>query len=163
MKLRQTPQFTTVPIAGIIPFDNSTNGFTAQDAQSAIEEAKAAAGAVPKLAEFFNTDLFTDIGDLVYVNGTNSVTVITDNSETTIPNGIFGVVLGKPNPTRALVLFGGIIDGYSGFTSGLPIFVSATGEPTQTVPVTPGVVQQIGFAISATAFFVQLMLPTIRS
>lgn len=34
------PPFVTTPIAGVIPFDNLTNGFLAQDVQAAIEEAK---------------------------------------------------------------------------------------------------------------------------
>jgi len=33
------PPFVSVPIAGVIPFDNSSNGFTATDVQAAIEEA----------------------------------------------------------------------------------------------------------------------------
>jgi len=33
------PPFTSVPIAGVIPFDNSSNGFVSEDVQSAIEEA----------------------------------------------------------------------------------------------------------------------------
>jgi hypothetical protein len=37
------PPFVSVPIAGVIPFDNSTNGFVSEDVQSAIEEAFAGA------------------------------------------------------------------------------------------------------------------------
>lgn len=37
------PPFISVPVAGVIPFDNSTNGFISEDVQSAIEEAFAGA------------------------------------------------------------------------------------------------------------------------
>lgn len=37
------PPFTSIPIAGVIPFDNSTNGFASEDVQGAIEEAFAGA------------------------------------------------------------------------------------------------------------------------
>lgn len=37
------PPFVSVPIAGVIPFDNSSNGFVSTDVQAAIEEAFAGA------------------------------------------------------------------------------------------------------------------------
>ena len=37
------PPFVSVPVAGVIPFDNSSNGFTSTDVQGAIEEAFAGA------------------------------------------------------------------------------------------------------------------------
>ncbi len=37
------PPFVSVPIAGVIPFDNSINGFVSTDVQAAIEEAFAGA------------------------------------------------------------------------------------------------------------------------
>jgi len=116
----------------------------------------------PKLVAQFTTDAGTAVKDLVYVNGVNTVTKITDNSSGTIPNGIFGVVYNKPSAILADVIFTGIITGYAGFTTGSPLFISTGGVPTHTVPAT-GVVQQIGFAVSTTDFFVQLMLATIRS
>jgi hypothetical protein len=46
------PNFYIAPVAPAVPFDNATNGFTADNVQAAIEEAKAAAnppkaGSVP--------------------------------------------------------------------------------------------------------------------
>lgn len=117
---------------------------------------------IPKLVETFTTDVGTAVRDLVRVNGSNTVTKINDNLAATIPNGAFGVVINKPNPTTAEVLFTGIITGYAGFTTGSPLFISTGGIPTHTVPTT-GVVQQIGFAVNTTDFFVHLMLPTVRS
>lgn len=109
----------------------------------------------PKLVQTFVTDPATSAGDLVRISGINTVTKISDNFSTSIPNGIFGVVWQKPTSTSAKVLFIGIMNGFSGFTPGLPLFISVTGSPTHVVPMT-GMVQQIGFAISSTQFFIQL-------
>ena len=113
----------------------------------------------PKLIETFSCDAGTAVGDIVIADSTSgTVLKIADNLSSTIPNGIFGVVFAKPSSTTASVLFSGIIDAYSGFTVGLPIFVHTDGTPTQTIPTT-GILQQIGFAVSSTSFFVQLLLP----
>ena len=111
---------------------------------------------VPKLIATFNTDVGTLATHLLKVNGDNSVTQITDNAAATIPNGLFGVGFSKPSSLQIEVIFSGIIGGYSGFTAGLPLFVSTSGVPTHTPPTT-GMVQQIGFAISTTEFFVSFM------
>lgn len=117
---------------------------------------------VPKLIATFNTDVGTLATHLLKVNGDNSVTQITDNAAATIPNGLFGVGFSKPSSLQIEVIFSGIIGGYSGFTAGLPLFVSTSGVPTHTPPTT-GMVQQIGFAISTTEFFVSFMQAMRRS
>lgn len=117
---------------------------------------------VPKLIATFNTDVGTLATHLLKVNGDNSVTKITDNMAATIPNGLFGVGFSKPSSLQIEVIFSGIIGGYSGFTAGLPLFVSTSGAPTHTPPTT-GMVQQIGFAISTTEFFVSFMQAMRRS
>ena len=116
----------------------------------------------PKLSETFATDVSTVIGALVKISATDTVTKITDNFSTTIPNGVFGVVWDKPTTTSAKVLFLGIMSGFSGFSPGAPLFVSISGVPTHAVPTT-GMVQQIGFAISSTRFFLQLGQPLRRT
>lgn len=116
----------------------------------------------PKLTQIFNTDVGTAVSDLVAVNGTNTVTKITDNTAATIPNGVFGVGFNKPNTTQLEVMFVGVGAGYSGLTAGAPVFVSTLGVPTHTIPAT-GMVQQIGFAISASEIFFNLMQPMRRS
>ena len=121
-----------------------------------------AASSAPKLIATLNTDISTLVGDMVVVNGTNSVTKISNNLFSTMPNGIFGVVYTKPTTTKADVLFVGIMGGYSGFTAGLPLFVSTAGIPTHTPPST-GMSQQIGFATSANEMFYLLMQPIRRS
>lgn len=116
----------------------------------------------PKLVATFSTDVGTLATHLVRVNGNNSVTRITDNLSSTIPNGVFGVGLSKPSSLQIEVTFTGIVGGFSGFTAGLPLFISTLGVPTHTPPTT-GMVQQIGFAVSATELFVNLMQPMRRS
>lgn len=37
------PPFVSIPLAGVVPFDNSTNGFVSDNVQNAIEEAFAGA------------------------------------------------------------------------------------------------------------------------
>lgn len=120
------------------------------------------AASAPRVLATFTTDVGTAAKDLLRVNAASTVTKITTNAAATIPNGIFGIGFTKPTSTSIQVAFSGIIGGYSGFTVGSPLFVSTGGVPTHTVPTT-GVVQQIGFAVSTTELFVQLMLPTVRS
>lgn len=121
-----------------------------------------AATQVPQLVKTFNTDVGTLATHLLRVNGDNTVTQITDNASGTIPNGVFGVGLSKPSALQIDVIFMGIVGGYAGFTIGSPLFISTAGIPTHTPPAT-GMVQQIGFAVSATELFVQLMQPMRRS
>lgn len=122
----------------------------------------APATSAPKLIANFITDAGTAVGNIVRVNGTNTVTKITDNFSATIPNGIFGIVTNKPSSISADVIFVGIQGGYSGFTAGLPLFVSVAGVPTHTPPTT-GMVQQIGFAVSSTELFLNIMQAIRRS
>jgi hypothetical protein len=142
-KVKHTPNnFPLVPPLGVVP--------------------PPVAAATPRLVQRFTTDAGTAVGDLVRVSGANTVTKITSNSAAQIPNGVFGVGYYKPNPLEIDVLFSGIMSGYSGFTAGSPLFVSTSGAPTHTI-VTTGMVQQIGFATSATEFFVHLLQPMRRS
>ena len=132
------------------------------DITGAVSGGGSIASESPLLAETFNTDVGTLPNDLVRVTGTNTVTKITDNFSTSIPNGIFGLAWKKPTTITVKVIFIGIMDGYSGFTPGSPLFVSTSGTPTHTVATT-GMVQQIGFAISASKLFLQLGSPLRRT
>lgn len=108
-----------------------------------------------RLSVVYNTDAFTAPGDLVRVTATDYVETITDNSDTTIPNGIFGVAFSKPTNTTVEVVFLGVIGGFSGFTPGQALYISTLGIPTHTAPAT-GTLQSIGFAVSPTEFFLQI-------
>lgn len=125
---------------------------------STSSEITIAANASPRLSVVFDTDLSTAVGDLMYITGTNFVSTIPDNLTTTIPNGIFGVAFNKPTTTTVEVVFVGIIPGYSGFTLGDALYISTGGIPTH-VPPSSGVLQQIGFAVSATELFLYLQQP----
>jgi hypothetical protein len=117
---------------------------------------------VPKLVVTFDTDIATLATHLVRVTAANTVQRITDNASATIPNGVFGVGLSKPSVLQIDVTFTGIVGGFAGFTVGSPLFISTSGIPTHTPPAT-GMVQQIGFAVSTSELFVQLMQPMRRS
>ena len=110
----------------------------------------------------FNTDLVTQPLDMVYVNGNMTVTKIISNSPVYVPNGIFGIGINKPTTTTIEVLFTGIVSGYSGFTVGLPLFMSVVGTPTHFPPAT-GVLQQIGRAVGSGDMFVQILQPFKRA
>jgi len=143
--------------------DLSSNGIAGpQGPQGPAGPAGPTPVSVPKLVATFNTDVGTLATHLLRVNGDNTVTQITDNLAATIPNGVFGVGLSKPSALQIDVVFTGIVGGYSGFTIGSPLFISTLGVPTHTPPAT-GMVQQIGFAVSATELFVSLMQPMRRS
>ncbi len=110
----------------------------------------------------FDTPMATAANDFVVVTTTNTVAKVPDNLTTTMPRGIFGVCSNKPTATTADVIFIGRVSGFSGLTVGLPVFVSTTGTATHTAPTT-GMVQQIGFATSATEIFVNLLQPFRRA
>jgi hypothetical protein len=118
-------------------------------------QATGATTSAPRTVVRFDTDAFTDVGDLVTVTGANFVESISDNLDTTMPNGIFGVAFAKPTATTVDVMFVGIQDGFAGLTTGGVLFVSTSGVPTHTVPAT-GNIQQIGFAVSTTEIFFYL-------
>lgn len=145
------------PIECIFEFNRQESG-----GASAIVEAEKA----PKLIVTFDTDTTTAIGDLVVVSGSDFVSTINDNMASSMPNGIFGVVTAKPSTTEADVIFVGVQEGYSGFTTGSPIFVENDGTPGHDNPG-PGDVgrisQQIGFAVSSSAFFIYLGPPYERT
>lgn len=113
------------------------------------------AAAAAATAKEFDTDVGTLVGAIVRVSGINTVEKISDNTYATIPYGVFGVVLSKPTPTKALVTFTGIVSGYAGLTPGSPVFVSTAGLPTHTAPTT-GMSQEFGKAVSATEIFVNI-------
>lgn len=117
---------------------------------------------VPRLIQEFNTDIGTQPGDLVVLTGADTVTKIPNNNYSTIPNGVFGIGYSKSSDVLINVLFMGLKGGFSGFTPGKVLFISAGGGLTHTPPIT-GVLQQIGFATTATDVFINMMQPSRRS
>lgn len=115
----------------------------------------------PSVINQYTSTSGTSALDLVVLNSSGEAVKITTNSTTDIPTGILGICTSKPSSTTANVLTMGIVSGYSSLTVGAPVFVSTAGVLTQTVPST-GVVQQIGFAKSATSIFVNLKVAMHR-
>lgn len=154
------PPFYQTPVADGIPYDNTISGLTATDVRAALDEI--VTGGASKLIATFDTALTTTPGQLLVVSGASFVSPIADNDSLTMPNGIFGICFSKPTTTRANVIFCGVIGGYLGFTVGSPLFVSTLGTLTHTPPAT-GMLQQLGFTISTTEFFLQMMQPIRKS
>jgi hypothetical protein len=109
-----------------------------------------------------STNVGTVATDLLYLTAANFVSKIPDNAAITIPHGIFGVALSKPTSTTVEVVCLGTVGGFSGLTAGTAQFISTSGGLTATPPST-GTVQRIGWALSTTELFVQLMQPMRRS
>ena len=92
------------------------------------------------------------IGDLVYQNPSVNESVIVAADNTQIQQ-IIGVIYAKPQPTIASVLILGIAEGFSSFTVGGRVFLSATGTPTTTRP-SAGFLHNLGVAISPSEFLI---------
>lgn len=128
-------------LARDIAFDNRVNGFSSVEVQSAIEEAQTAQ------LTTFTCSAGVAVGDLVQASTGADLTAVAV-TDLTYPYLVIGVVAFKPTATTAKVRIVGAQGGFTGLTRGRPVFVSATGTPTTTVPT--GSHQAIGTAISAT-------------
>lgn len=117
-------------------YDDGTLGGTGSTGAAGAQGPAGAPGVTPTtfpaLVETFDTDAGTAVLDLVRLNGTNSVTKITDNTTGTIPQGVFGLVYYKPSAIVAEVIFMGILNGFLGLTPGSGYYISATGTLTTT-------------------------------
>lgn len=105
------------------------------------------------VAQEFDVDAGSVVGDIVKESLTidNKAEVATNNTST---NRAIGVIIEKVTLTTAIVKTLGQVDGYSGLTKGLEVFLSPTGTFTSTPPTT-GYVQIMGFAISATQVYLE--------
>ena len=87
------------------------------------------------------------VDDLVTESDTiaGGVDVATNNTDI---KPVIGVIIAKPNPTTATVLFQGQLTGQAGLTKARKVFLSAAGLITSTAP-SSGYVQELGNAIDA--------------
>jgi len=96
------------------------------------------------------------VGDAVYISAANTVTQAVCDSENALP--AIGIIDNKPTGTTCQVRFSGIVDGFTGLTTGAIYYVSDTaGEITATKPTDtdPAYFNQvIGVAISTTELLV---------
>lgn len=102
-------------------------------------------------------------GDLVYFNGTGQVLKADATSITKAARGY--VISAVSNGASATVFFDDSNTGLSGLTAGSTYYLSATpGAATTTAPTTSGqIVQEVGFATSATNLRVNIQEPIIRA
>lgn len=102
-------------------------------------------------------------GDMVYFNGTGQVLKADATSITKAARGY--VISAVSNAATATVYFDDSNTGLSGLTAGSTYYLSATpGAVTTTAPTTSGqIVQEVGFATSATNLRVNIQEPIIRA
>lgn len=102
-------------------------------------------------------------GDMVYFNGTGQVLKADATSITKAARGY--VISAVSNGASATVYFDDSNTGLSGLTAGSTYYLSATpGASTTTAPTTSGhIVQEVGFATSATNLRVNIQEPIIRA
>lgn len=98
----------------------------------------------------FACDPSADLGDLVVADAllARKVNVVTSNAIAEIPQGVLGIVYSKESSTNCSILIRGLTGGYSGLTSGSPLFCSPTGTLTHIAPPAPGMSHRLGTAIS---------------
>lgn len=91
------------------------------------------------------------IGTIVYLSGIKSVDVASNTSLATAP--AIGLVLDKPTPTTATILFRGITNLFTTLSPTQRYFLGPNGDITTTPPsVENQVIQEIGYAIDSTTF-----------
>jgi hypothetical protein len=90
----------------------------------------------------------------------NSALSIPNNSITTLPAGVWGLVIDKPTSTTADVLVLGKTSGFSGLTAG-ELYINTDGTATQSAPST-GIYQPLARALSSNTIFVQIKDFVIR-
>ena len=66
------------------------------------------------------------------------------------------------SPLVRIFFFIGILGGYSGFTTGLALYINTDGTLTHTAPET-GTLQQVGFAVSPSEIFLFMQQPIRRA
>ena len=109
-----------------------------------------------------NTDASTQVNDILYLTGSEFVSTAPSNASTTLLGGAFGLALNKPSSTSVNVITLGEASGFTGLTPTKYYFISDTGTLIDTPPST-GVVQRIGWALSPTKFYVNLLSPSVRN
>lgn len=117
----------------------------------------ASSAATLATTELYDCPAAVAVGDAVYLTATGTVDRARANALATMP--VVGVVQSKPSATTCLVQTGDALGGYAGLTVDAFYYASPTtpGALTATVPTTIGqVVQQVGFARTATTLVVSL-------
>jgi hypothetical protein len=115
--------------------------------------------------DLYDCDISTQIGDFVYVSGSNTVAPAIANNNT--KKFAIGMVESKPSATEAIVLpLGKSPSIFSGLTPNLPVFLSpiSLGGITQTPPTGSGVWRQIiGMATASDTLQILIQEPIKRA
>jgi hypothetical protein len=109
---------------------------------------------------YFNCTIDVLVGDLVYIDGPDSVEV----SDRTIINTTpcVGIVIDKPAATSATVLFSGRCDIFAGLSPGSQYYLGPFGALASSPPIENGeVFQKIGVAVNTTTLWVIIDPPII--
>lgn len=99
------PPFVSVPVAGVVPFDNSSNGFTSDNVQDAIEEAASSSVFNSKfMFHLASLSSFDKIASITYLDSglrTERISTVTyssvDYPDTNIVKTIFWLDVGSIN------------------------------------------------------------------
>lgn len=103
---------------------------------------------------YFNCDVSVLVGDLIYISSENTVSTSDRTAVFTTPT--IGIVIDKPTPLTATVLFSGRCDIFAGLVPGTTYFLGPFGSVTATPPALHSgeVFQRIGVAISTTTLWI---------
>lgn len=109
---------------------------------------------------YFNTTIDVLVGDLVYINGPDSVDTADRTDVSTTP--CVGIVINKPTPLTATVLFSGRCDIFVGLVPGTSYYLGPIGALTPTPPLNNGeVFQRMGVAVNTTTLWVSIDPPIV--
>jgi hypothetical protein len=101
---------------------------------------------------------------LIRVDATTGKAIYADNLTLADAGNVIGVSTGAAalNATVTVLAFGEMSESYWTWTPGAALYVGANGVITETPPESPALFSQcIGFAIAATAIFINIEIPII--
>lgn len=137
------------PVAGSVPFDNSSNGFTSDEVQSAIEEAKAAASGDRSYVAGENISALQPIR---IVGGQAFVSKNTTFDEAqAIGIAVTSASIGNAVTVRPL---GDLADAFFSAPNGASYFVSPSGQLTDVPPVS-GFLTEVARSTGVGSVFIQ--------
>ena len=145
------------------PFDNATNGFSAEDAQAAIEEAAQGGGSIVLFNVPCDASVFVNAAVRMSAGGTafNAISTAASTSN------VIGIVESKASSVLCNIRVTGVTDAVFTLldvTKEYFLSASSAGELTTSPPVSSGeVVVRIGQPFSATEFLVNKGTPIVRA
>lgn len=143
-------------VAGQIQIHSPLGRFLAQSAQTTDDLVQSVSA--PRLAPgLFACPSSVTVGDAVYVSGSNAADRANAVAAVTVP--AVGIVVDKPTPTSASVVYSGEASVFSGLVPGGTYYVSwgNPGKITGAVTGVPGQYkQQVGVAKNSTTLIIEI-------